>query len=393
MKLNIYCFANVFSAKAFCLYIICFIVFFASCSVNNDGIETIQIDIKGEDTVTPETKIESLIRLETTDSTLIGEITRIQYYLGYYYIFDRFHSKAIFKFDAEGKFIKKTRLGKGPGEILEPWDFYIDKQQGHVIIFDQATYRMMKFDLNLNYISHISNNELAIRNFVKLGPDTTFVFAQSRDPFDENADVNKSDYYNYLVFTDNCTKVIQKLIPTPHSLISLTLESPIFQDEDGIIFAVPMLPFIYSYNENEANPCYFLDYGNYAIKESDLEKGLDHIFELVNKGNRVLGLDHLYKSPHYIAFSYFFKRKANFIIHSKHTKSNYYSKDLINKNIIPECKLKGMIDDAFIGIISPSDYINFCSKNTWKKSFISNPNSLDNPYIMVFKLKGENNIE
>lgn len=75
----------------------------------------------------------TFLPLETRSECLIGSIDEIIPYKGYYYLLDK-QSKAIFSFDAQGKFVWKIAAeGEGPGEYSALNHLAIDTAQSCIV--------------------------------------------------------------------------------------------------------------------------------------------------------------------------------------------------------------------------------------------------------------------
>lgn len=84
-------------------------------------------------------EIDRIIYLETNDNSLIGEIHKIEYHKGVFYVLDRMVARNIFLFDSVGKYITSLKRGHGPGEILNPTEFIINQSSDIVLVWDQLT--------------------------------------------------------------------------------------------------------------------------------------------------------------------------------------------------------------------------------------------------------------
>ncbi len=99
--------------------------------------------IKIEDAVELQLRAEdifqntSIIRLEIDHDRVLGDVKKIVYYDSRLYIFDRRYNIGVHVFDLEGKHIYSINsLGHGPGEIMEPLDFTINKSEKEIIVTD-----------------------------------------------------------------------------------------------------------------------------------------------------------------------------------------------------------------------------------------------------------------
>jgi hypothetical protein len=333
----------------------------------------------------PAIEIESVIKPETNDTILIGSITRLEFYSGRYFVFDRVCSKSLYIFNSDGRLHAKTKHGNGPGEIIAPWDFFIDKERSRIIIWDQSTFKMMTFDMNLKYISDELHASLAIRNFKLINKDTAFVFAQGPVVEEFNNNWNAVSY-NYLMYSGNFGKVFKKISPTPRELIQLTLNSPIYSDSSGIVFVAPLDNHIYKLADNNVIPEYYLEFGKYACSDEEIANGPSSFFPMVSAGQRVSSLDYVFENDQYLVVSFCFIDNWAFIIYSKQNNKTYYSNNMFKNNIMPKCVLQGLAGDSFIATVDPEDFINYSNSGKTVDERVSTTGLSDNPYLIVFSI-------
>ena len=113
--------------------------------------ELISIDIEnGPKTDNPEYEVDlvRIIPLETTDESIFGVVNRIEVVDGRIYILDIQQGKGIYVFHENGDFIGRTKNGKGPGEMLNPFAFYVDHVENRLVVWDQSLSSLFEFDYN-----------------------------------------------------------------------------------------------------------------------------------------------------------------------------------------------------------------------------------------------------
>ena len=113
------------------LLLILFLILFGCKNGSIDSDPAIEININLDDLAgesLPQLTLESIVHLETNDSSIVGNLDYLELYNDHVYILDSDKSRAAFAFSKDGAFIKKTPYGKGPGEMVNPFAFYIDKR-------------------------------------------------------------------------------------------------------------------------------------------------------------------------------------------------------------------------------------------------------------------------
>ncbi|MGV8139592.1 MAG: 6-bladed beta-propeller [Mangrovibacterium sp.] len=348
----------------------------------NKEYKTISFDLKSEKDDL-KIKIESVIKLETSDNSLVGEITKITFFEDRFFVLDRMISKTLFVFDKSGKFIAKTKRGKGPGECIDPWDFMIDSVNHKIQLWDQANYKMIEYDLHLNLIKADYFEGVSLVNAESMNNDTLIVFAQVSENFTAK---NNNSYFNYCIYANVLNKPIKKLLPTTKELIGLTLESPICKT-NRIILVAPFDNAIYGIDKLQAKVLYYLDFGKLNITNDDIAKGISYVFHCSKNGSRITSIDDLHENSQYLSFSFFHKNRINFFIHSKGTNNNYYSERIFQERKLPRCILKGIkTDGSFLAVSTPSEIRDF-ELTGINNNMPNNINDQDNSYIIIFDIK------
>lgn len=123
-----------------------------SCKNNNQtnennepfAYETIrltEIPVNSSWTVSDAFTEVQFIKLETTKNSAFGHIDRIFLTKEYIMILDWLVAKDIFIFSRSGRFITRFKnTGKGPGEFLDPTDFFWDEANQNIVVLDNGKF-------------------------------------------------------------------------------------------------------------------------------------------------------------------------------------------------------------------------------------------------------------
>lgn len=367
---------------------------FISCIIKNKEYKKISFNLRLNDEnsgiINFDIEIDCLVKLESSDSTLIGEITKIKFYDDKIYILDRTISKSLYVFGIKGNFIGSTKRGKGPGECINPMDFMIDTLNQKVWLWDQAKCSMLSFDFELNFIELQSFNGVALENFEKINNDTLLVCATISSTKKSN-NRNKKSYFSYAIYEDYLNIPVRKLLPIPEELISLGLNSPM-SNNNRILFVAPFCNNIYGIEKNEARILYQLDFGKLNVTNKDIEKGIKFVFNEVRSGRKITSIDYPYENNRYLAFTGYYDSNDIFIIHSKRTGENYYSEMIFKEKKLPKCMFKGITSEGhFIAIANPENIKEFSFSKTSNQEVANLAVDVsDNPYILIFDLVEKN---
>ncbi|MCD8179397.1 MAG: 6-bladed beta-propeller, partial [Tannerellaceae bacterium] len=146
--------------------------------------------------------IDSLryIKLELTDESLIGEITKLEIFEDRIYILD-YNTKALFVFSIEGEYLFKIhQLGNGPGEYSQLDFFTLDRERRRIYLTDLMSYFIIEYDLKGNYISQVKIPYWN-RGILPVSDDTYFIYSNY-----VNNSTNLSHEFN-MFYTDKAFNI------------------------------------------------------------------------------------------------------------------------------------------------------------------------------------------
>lgn len=134
-------------------------------------------------------ELEEAIPLETKDSVLLGDLTKVVKAGERLFVLDG-NRKTIYEFSRKGKFLNKiSRIGKGPGEYVSVTDFAVTKEPQQVIVYDRSGklnyydwegnfLREQKADRNISHLVRLPNGEWLTNHGLMQTPgpqDTNFI--------------------------------------------------------------------------------------------------------------------------------------------------------------------------------------------------------------------------
>ncbi len=98
-------------------------------------------------------KSRKRIILEQQQDSYLSEIQNVILYDDKFYVLDG-RKKAVLVFDRNGKYIRQIgRTGRGPGELLLPRDFAIDKNSGTIEILDSQQNKVIKYTATGDFVA------------------------------------------------------------------------------------------------------------------------------------------------------------------------------------------------------------------------------------------------
>ncbi len=359
------------------LFLIVLIQFSCKKDIVESGSQIIDIDL---DNLTyeslPELEIKSIIPLETNETSLVGYVNRMEYHDGKVYILDIHKSRALFAFSEDGAFLGKTKKGRGPGEMINPFDMYIDKASSFIYIWDQGLLSILKYNSNLEYLDQEAfKNPLS--NFAILPDGRKLV----------NTHFHK-DFMYKIYGADNET-VEREFIPDmkyPHGLgIGRSISV-----SKRILTIAPYLYDIFELKSNNLDSRYQVNFGKYMLSKEDVEQNdLYKPYELTSQGQRVSSLKDISEGESFMSFKVYFKKETLNFAYSLKDQKPYLINEYFYQNLLPVCSVHGLTKDGlFYALIKPADLDDF--QKASGKILIDKPiDEESNPYLITFTLGEE----
>lgn len=265
---------------------ICFLFFLLSCNkkdtenVSIGQILTIDTEQESLKTDKPALTNISFVKLETTDSCLLEDVTKVVPFENKLYILSIPGNGNIMVFDMQGKFLYKFTKGEGPTDLLYPTDFTIDEDKKTIYILD--SYRNIKeYDTEGRFIKKTVMKE-PFFNIESIGNDFLL--------FDPNSRSQAECYLQYL--SENGDKI--DLFPKIAKGGFFSLPNFFTKQDDNVLVSCIFSNTIYLINhENkELVPFLVLDFksknANTKERLEDIQ-GLGAYIKFATENNYVTG--------------------------------------------------------------------------------------------------------
>ena len=367
----------------YCQILIPLILCLFSCSngqlINSDNLKILDVNVHSNSVF--KVNYNRLIQLETTSDCLVGQVFRSEVYKNRIYTLDFLQTKTLYCFDGKGKFINKTVLGKGPGELIGPKDFAIIKSKNQILVHDQFGVNNILFDKNLNLIKEGDNIEpFQINNIHHVNQDTFLVYYSG-----SVNNTKKGDRYNsYSLFTNEFTEHSDFALTVNTNKGVVGLNNPITQIGNEILFISPYNYSIYELSGDKINERYQLDFGKYRLNESDMDE-LSHmeIIKLQNDGKKIGSIWSLHATKEFLVIMVSFKKVETYLIISLVTGRTYNLNQLIKQNLLPKGSIIGITElGEIVELVEPRDFMDF--QRITEKFNEYNFDENDNPVILTF---------
>lgn len=311
----------------------------------------------------------SIFKFETTSSSLFGEITKLIYHDGKYFLFDQSTSNTLFIFNENGKFLNKIyRKGRGASEFIKITGFALDTIKRQILLGDNNS-SIKFFDYDLNYLK-TEPLRLIYKDF-ELSPDMDIVFNGSKlINYKEKKGFLKKEFdtecYSVWVWHN---KEFSKFLPFsiklfPNGASYNELKTNFFKYKNTLYYNQPLNDTIYKVVKQELIPNLVINFGDKATKEKLTEGTGEQAVDYFNKNPDAAFMPQNFIETDYILkFDYFYGNKLNTAIKFKNSKSAWLLGEINNDLFGVKTTFDLNLGDNIFAVISPNDVINLL-KNT-----------------------------
>jgi len=154
-----------------------------------------------------------IVQLQTSPSTLIGQIDEVLAIDNFLFILDSRVSNKVFQFDRKGSFIQIIgKYGYGPGEYIQPEDISYDSSNGLLIVFEKKQRKVIAYSLEGVFI-YEKSLKFDAHEIQSSGNNRFLVF--NHDIYNPPTETYTDDLnYNLLIFDNDFSKPISKIFKT-----------------------------------------------------------------------------------------------------------------------------------------------------------------------------------
>ena len=227
----------------------------------------------------------SHIKLETTDESLIGQISKILFFDSLLIIQDR-QTHSVLVFDRNGKFINTIgKRGQGPGEFASLRRVLLDADSRQIMVFDAAGRKMIHYDFYGNFIREVTNfaEGTVIRDIINL-PNGHFLCY--------NFDQYPNHRFSGLWEVDSYGVYVRTHLPpnTGYPFIENRYNSYLFYLNDGVGLSAGDVDVIYHFRQGTLSAFLAYTIGNRTsvedVRRGNMRENRNRIetFEYVRRG-------------------------------------------------------------------------------------------------------------
>jgi hypothetical protein len=258
-----------------------------------------------------------IIPLETKEECVFNRISNLKILNDTFFVFDANGTKTLFLFSMEGKFINKiSKIGRGPGESINPVDFDIDSTEKKLIIGDFTSHKLSFYNTRGIFLKELVLPE----SFISFVTSKDGVYLFTPFPIRNNKDESLIHQFN------RKGEAISKYIKYSETkkgpeILWLQDYGYFFNNGNDIRFFMHYSDTIFTIKNSTIKPFIALETKKYRLTDDDMtlirnsnephKRGIDKLFG-VNRysENKSVALFSFFIGPgEYYAF-YNFKRKA-----------------------------------------------------------------------------------
>lgn len=234
------------------------LLFFLSCTAQrektDDGISVFKMVNPEEMSISP---VSTIIKLETTDSCLMGGILQIEKDDSTIFILDT--SKKLYAFNCKGKFLNTIgAFGNSPETFVSCPLFYLDKKNKVLSIVDNMQFKILSYTYDGKYISTkeiLSPKEINWCSKGMIGDDGNLMIYRSMNP---------ADNFQYALFDaeNNYSCLWKSYSYDPIRLKDHAVDfsnHPMTETENGIHFIKPLCDTVFQYSQGNVTPAYVIE--------------------------------------------------------------------------------------------------------------------------------------
>lgn len=386
------------------MYLAIMILFYSCIDNNSNNIEIIRLDKAIDNVVSIDLSVltDSIryIQLETNDRCIVTEIEKIELIDDFIFVKDK--KDCLYVFNLNGDYLYTIgRMGKGPGEYIVLNDFFVDKLNNKVSIFDQVQSKIIQFSYDGKFINEFRVN--CCPDKIKKIMDNYYLSSSFM--------INDTLIYEY---KDN--KKINHFTKNDLNLEKFQEHVLHFESlgiyEDSITYWNELNNYVFRIKDGKLFKRFLFDYGKHSYELSAQKNASEDFKDRSEHGS----VESFIETKEYIFINSLFNKEVKHILYNKITReASVVDNHICNKNKLfnnlsftnsfdgivnfwPD--RNGIINDSLLyrtfyaynfkesNFCKPEDEI-LSSKNSLLQKIIDESSYVDNPVVMLITLKNE----
>jgi hypothetical protein len=374
-------------------FIILFAIILYSCRnksqiIENNELTYVYVDsLTNENLITKNKEQHRFIKLETTAGGLVSAIEKMDFDDGK--IFFKDSNKKVFVFNEQGKFLNTIgQIGPGPDEHYSIYDFYLDKKNKQVCIFDIYKSAIYSYTYSGKIVKKKNIYEPNFKNIssIHLVNDNTLLLTK------DNSHESK---YNFCLVRGNSYSDLCCFIPfllTGEMPLSFRLSHKVSQYRSNTFISAFISDTIYKYdavkNSIVADMVFWGKHRSMTAKDvtgKELRTGMDAL-AIAREKNLSYGLSLLVMTKKHMHFTFETRDDVKRVFWDLETRKGRIS-EIINDSQINNyfTYLISSTEDAFVCAIPAYIFIEAdWTENESARIAAQNTDEEDNPIIAFY---------
>lgn len=356
--------------------IVLILLFVCSCNqqTSDDYIDELYIDLDNKDKLLVSDFIEKadIIKLETNNSCLIGEISKIQYIDDRIYILDMLNN-ALFVFDKEGNFKDRLRkIGNAPGEYIRIMDFFV--HDSCIYIMDFSKRAILAYDQNMEFINSVKYETLGSR-FI-LSDDIIYLYNEPsgarNDFYFSSIDLRSGEVAHH---------ISRRFLSHKYNWS----EANTFAMSDGLYASPKYGNIIYRNENNNFDPVYRIRFskGNFPEGENVND------YDIADSSFPYIIREHFFISDKYLIIDYFYNESRHFCFYDKRKQT--LRNGIVENDLLKDFRFfpRWHNDNFLIEEVAAYHIVTYFSSLANYNNQLKETKDDDNPIIVIYTLKSD----
>lgn len=201
--------------------------------------------------------VSTMIKLETTDSCLMGGISQIEKDDSIIFILDTYNK--LYAFNCEGQFLNKIGgFGNSPSTFVSCPLFCLDKKRKVLLVVDNMRFKIVSYTYEGKYVSTEEIQSPEDMNWCSkglIGDDGNLMIFRLMNP---------ADNFQYVLFDakNNYSALWKRYSYDPLRVIDHAVafsKHPMTETKDGIHFIKPLCDTVFQYSQGRVTPAYVIE--------------------------------------------------------------------------------------------------------------------------------------
>lgn len=247
----------------------------------------------------------SMVKLETSDSSLISEVTSIEEHKDKLFIYDRVGGNLIV-FNEQGKFLYKIgERGSRPGQFHKVDSWCFDSLSNRIICIDDFQHKIKIFTEEGTFVTEFFTNVYSTK--IQYLDNEHIVLYNNFNSANENFPYNLI----FLNLKDNKVDRMELPIDPVKSRTFLTAQTPFVTNSQGLFYNFPYSYDIYKIATSSVEKKYHINFSNHSLPKEIMTLSYKSLRDSLFSSNQYIqGLTDFFVTKEVVMFRYIYKEHS-----------------------------------------------------------------------------------